>query len=37
LGQLVSKGQIVARMSQPELGVRLEEARAALDDLLERH
>jgi HlyD family secretion protein len=37
VGQMVDKGQLVARMSQPELATRLQEARAALADLLQRH
>jgi HlyD family secretion protein len=37
VGDSVTKGQLVARMAQPELATRLQEARATLRDLLEHH
>jgi HlyD family secretion protein len=35
VGDLVTRGQLVARMAQPEITARLDQARAALTDLLE--
>jgi HlyD family secretion protein len=36
-GDTVARGQVVARMAQPDLTARLKEARASLNDLLEHH
>jgi HlyD family secretion protein len=36
-GDAVTKGQLVARMAQPDLMLRLKEAKASLTDLLEHH
>src|SRR3954452_5046237 len=37
VGDLVTRGQLVARRAQPEIAARLDQARAALTDLLEHH
>lgn len=37
VGDTVARGQVVARLGQPELATRLQEARATLHDLLEHH
>jgi HlyD family secretion protein len=37
VGDLVSEGQVVARLAQPELSDRLQQAQATLEDLRRRH